>query len=166
MYFSKLTPIIYIITFCVAGVLLATTLGFDTPFRTEPRLLFFMETLVTLSLGFEVAIQASLMGSSYLHSWANVLDASMAVFSAAFLFWEAPYEVLEYEKFQDMNFSMCLVMLRVVVVFGRVFLIAEQANRARGMKVNSPLDLAKDLDFSVLCERGGMASSQSEDDGL
>mmetsp|Transcript_59997 Transcript_59997/g.186050 ORF Transcript_59997/g.186050 Transcript_59997/m.186050 type:complete len:119 (+) Transcript_59997:53-409(+) len=54
LYYSRFTSALYATTFLLAGILLATTLGFETPLQRAPRTLWLLEALVSLSLWVEV----------------------------------------------------------------------------------------------------------------
>ncbi|CAE7949841.1 unnamed protein product, partial [Symbiodinium sp. KB8] len=86
LYYSQLTAFLYLATMVLAAVLLCVTLGMDSPLRDAPRVLLFLEGLVTASLVLEVALRAVVLGASYLKSWSNAVDCLVAVLSAGLFF--------------------------------------------------------------------------------
>merc|ERR1719329_161713 len=110
----------------------------------------------------------------YIKTWSNLLDVILAGSSAGLLLWEAPHEIFQSKTQEDVELSMSLVMVRILVQFGRVLMIAEHAQRARQAKAalellpgrlgDSPLE-ELDLDLSVL-RKQGLGGNLNEDDGL
>lgn len=182
LYYSKFTAFLYLGTLLVSGVLLAVTLGIDTPMRDAPGVLLFLEGLVTFSLFTEVLLRAVVLGREYLRSWPNILDAAIALASASLMFFAAPRasKAEEFEKQkEDVELSQSLVMARTLMQFGRVMLIAEHARRSRQSKSSDDLDFSSlgagaagnldlgDLDFAVLREHTLQAVHRSgAGDGL
>jgi len=174
LYYSKFTAFLYLATLLLAGVLLAITLGLDTPMRDSPAILLWLEGIVSISLFTEVALRAVVLGREYLRSWANVLDAVVALASGFMMFYAAPRaaKTEEFEKQkEDVELGQSLVMARTLVQFGRVLLIAEHARRSRQAKGSDDLDfsilggdagLDIDLDFSVLREHKLQARNRDE----
>merc|ERR1712032_602769 len=78
LYYSRLTAALYLATFLLAGVLLAMTLGLNTPLRDAPRTMLLMELLVSLSLVLEVGLRAAVLRRAYLQTWTNLLDLIVA----------------------------------------------------------------------------------------
>lgn len=169
LYYSKLTAVLYLGTLVLAGILLAVTLGLDTPLRDAPRMLLVLEGVVSLSLFMEVVLRAVVLGRSYLQSYANILDGLVAVASASLLFWAAPRASAsqEYERQkEDVELSQSLVMARTIVQFGRVLLIAEHARRSRQAKSADDITfatLSAEFDFSALCEPQLQEKHREED---
>merc|ERR1712137_8859 len=166
---------VYVGTFVVAAVVLSTTLGFYTPLSDHPRVLVVLEVLVNLSLILEVALRATVLGKAYLQSWYNILDVAMACLSGGFLFFEAPIDSRHGHREstrEDMELSQSLVMLRIIVQFARLLLIAEHAQRSRkslqaadDVVMGSPFD-DLNLDFALLRERDMQAKHCGEYDGF
>mmetsp|Transcript_101585 Transcript_101585/g.287848 ORF Transcript_101585/g.287848 Transcript_101585/m.287848 type:complete len:172 (+) Transcript_101585:83-598(+) len=154
IYYSPATGLLHAAVLLLAGVLLATTLGFETPLHRSPRLVNALEAFVCLSLWVEIGLRATVVGAAFWASWFNIFDVAVAAASSCCLFWEAPSEEFQFQRREDTELGQSLVMLRIVVQFARVMFIAEHAQRARGRKLSgSPFeDLG--LDFSVLRERG------------
>jgi len=179
LYYSKFTAFLYLATLLLAGVLLAITLGLDTPLRDSPAMFSVLEGVVTMSLFTEVLLRLVVLGRDYLNSWSNVLDLVVALASGSLFFWAAPRaskaEDFERQK-EDVELSQSLVMARTLVQFGRVLLIAEHARRSRQSKHSDDLDFSSlgdgsgldiDLDFSVLREQKLQVRSRNEEiDGL
>mmetsp|Transcript_158691 Transcript_158691/g.280299 ORF Transcript_158691/g.280299 Transcript_158691/m.280299 type:complete len:244 (+) Transcript_158691:169-900(+) len=169
LYYSKFTAVLYLGTLVFAGILLAITLGLDTPLRDAPRALLILEAVVSLSLLMEVVMRAVVLGRSYLQSYANILDGLVAFASASLLFWAAPRASAsqEYERQkEDVELSQSLVMARTLVQFGRVLLIAEHARRSRQAKSADDISfaaLSADFDFSALCEPQLQEKHREED---
>mmetsp|Transcript_36708 Transcript_36708/g.104432 ORF Transcript_36708/g.104432 Transcript_36708/m.104432 type:complete len:169 (-) Transcript_36708:112-618(-) len=154
LYYSSATAPYHCVTFFLAGVLLLTSLGFETPLRSRPRVVLLLEALVTFSLIAEVFLKAVVLGSGHLRSCSGALDATMGGLSAVFLFFEAPTARFGEQKRVDLELSQSLVMLRILVQFGRLLVIAEHAHRAGRLRAaTSPFD-ELGLDFSNLrrCE--------------
>lgn len=178
LYYSRLTAVLYFGTLVLAGTLLAITLGLDTPLRDAPGALLVLEGLVSLSLFVEVALRAMVIGKEYLRSWSNILDCGFAVMSASLIFWAAPRasESKDFEtQKQDVELSQSLVMIRTMVQFGRVLLIAQHAVRSRRANASEEVTFSRliagpnvnvDLDFAVLRERELQQRNRSEDFGL
>mmetsp|Transcript_110763 Transcript_110763/g.196226 ORF Transcript_110763/g.196226 Transcript_110763/m.196226 type:complete len:231 (+) Transcript_110763:55-747(+) len=162
LYYSRLTGLIYILTFLLAGLLFAINLGLDTPLRDSPTILLALEATITLSLVLEVGLRAAVLGYDYLRSWSNMLDTFIAAASVIMYFGA--------QQMQDVELSQSLVMLRIIVQFGRILVIAEHAQRLRkamlegDFGVGSPLD-AIDLNFANLSEEI-QAKNRGENDGL
>eukprot|EP00439_Symbiodinium_sp_Y106_P025212 s79_g3.t1 len=164
LYYSQLTAFLYLATMVLAAVLLCVTLGMDSPLRDAPRVLLFLEGLVTASLVLEVALRAVVLGASYLKSWSNAVDCIVAVLSAGLFFFAAPSARGDEAQKEDIELSQSLVMARVILQFGRVLVIASHARRARQEQsaANGEIsfsqltdliehaDIEKDFDFSVL----------------
>lgn len=169
LYYSKFTAVLYLGTLVLAGILLAITLGLDTPLRDAPQVLLTLEAVVSLSLFMEVVLRAVVLGRSYMQSYANILDGLVAIASASLLFWAAPRASAsqEYERQkEDVELSQSLVMARMLVQFGRVLLIAEHARRSRQAKSADDISFASlsaDFDFSTLCEPQLQEKHRDED---
>merc|ERR1740130_2438880 len=73
LYYSKFTAVLYLATLLLAGVLLAITLGLDTPMRDAPGMLLGLEAIVSISLFTEVGLRAVVFGREYLRSVSNIL---------------------------------------------------------------------------------------------
>mmetsp|Transcript_15883 Transcript_15883/g.31104 ORF Transcript_15883/g.31104 Transcript_15883/m.31104 type:complete len:239 (+) Transcript_15883:1-717(+) len=164
LYYSRLTAAIHAITFLIAGLLLATSLGLDTPLRTSPYTTLALEACVSLSLVAEVVLRAYIVGKRYLQKCANIVDVLVASLSTGFLFVAAPRAGYSEERREDLGLSQSLVMTRIVMQFARLLLIAEHSQRSRR-------DGAKgeelDLDFAALREHDGLLAKRcSGDDGL
>jgi len=151
LYYSHLTAPLHCLTFLLATVLLLTTLGFLTPLSGRPHFVLGLEVVVTATLAMEVGLKATVMGRVHLRTWTGALDACIAVVSVGFLIFEAPLAKFRSERREDLELSQSLVMLRILVQFGRLLLLAEHAQRARKKSVYTSLeDLS--LDFSALRE--------------
>ena len=160
LYYSQITAGLYLATLVLAALLLCITLGLDTPLREAPRALVFLEGFVTASLVVEVVLRAIVQGRSYLKSWWNVLDCSVAFVSGGLFFFAAPRAMGEAQK-EDVELSQSLVMARVIFQFARVLLIASYARRAGGTLQPQPVSFAnvtemleftdlQDFDFTLL----------------
>lgn len=178
LYYSRATAAIYVAIFLASAVLLCITLGMDTPLRDAPFALLFLEGLVTFSLFMEVVLRAIVLGSDYLKSWSNLLDALVAIVSASLMFLAAPRASqtgnFETQK-EDVELSQSLIMLRTMVQFGRLLLIAKSVNRSRQAHAGDDVTFSKlmgedgldiDLDFGALQERELQARHRAEDFGL
>lgn len=182
LYYSRLTAVLYVGTLVLAGVLLAVTLGMDTPLKDAPGALMVLEALVTISLFAEVLLRAVVLGRDYLRSWANILDSVIAVASASLLFWAAPRasRQLDFEtQKEDVEMSQSLVMARIMVQFLRVLLIAQHAQRSSrqaagrtedisfsSLEASGGADWDMDFDFAALRERELQEKHRTEDFGL
>eukprot|EP00931_Biecheleriopsis_adriatica_P069055 TRINITY_DN42948_c0_g1_i1.p1 TRINITY_DN42948_c0_g1~~TRINITY_DN42948_c0_g1_i1.p1 ORF type:complete len:243 (+),score=56.59 TRINITY_DN42948_c0_g1_i1:56-730(+) len=183
LYFSRLTALLYLATMVLAALLLCATLGLDTPLRDAPVALFVVEAIVTLSLVAEVVLRAIVLGHSYMKSWSNIIDCSVALVSAILFFIAAPAASRakddERQK-EDLELSQSLVMARIIVQFCRVLLIASHARRSRQslFSVQSDVsfanlsdllqysDLEQDFDFTLLREKDMQERHRKEDYGL
>merc|ERR1719316_1717850 len=130
LYYSRLTTYVYGITLIVSALLLAITLGLDTPLRDQPGILSILDVLVNLMLVVEVALRWLLMGKGYLSTWSNRFDVFVAVLSSVFLYWKAP-QADDAKQQQDVVFSDSLVMARIMVQFGRLYVVANSARRSK-----------------------------------
>jgi len=180
LYYSRLTAVLYLGTLVLAGVLLAITLGLNTPLRDAPVALLGFEAIVSLSLSMEVTLRAIVLGKEYLRSWSNVMDVAVALASVSLMFWSAPRASrandFEAQK-EDVELSQSLVMLRIIVQFLRVLLITSHARRSRNAKNVGDIsfgDLSSlmtpgqfpDFDFAVLQESELQEMHRTEDFGL
>lgn len=175
LYYSRFTAFLYLGTLLTAGILLAITLGLDTPMRDSPGALLWLEGVVTMSLFTEVILRAVVLGRDYLQSWSNIFDGGFAILSAGLMFWAAPRaaraEDFEKQK-ENVELGQSLVMARTLVQFGRLVLIAQHANRSRQAKSSddsisfsslSADSLDVDLDFSMLREQKLQAQHRNEE---
>lgn len=175
VYYSRLTAAIYLATMLLAGVLLAITLGLDTSLKEAPGALLALEGLVSVSLFLEVGLRALVLGWQYLRTWPNVLDTLFAVASFLLMFVAAPRasksSQFDRQK-EDVELSQSLVMVRTMVQFGRVLLIAQHARRSNQARSAEDIsfshliqgkDLDIDIDFSLLRERSLQEHHRSED---
>jgi len=173
LYYSRLTAGLYCATVVLAGGLLAITLGFNTPLRDQPMIIFCLEAAVTLSLFVEVALRVIVLGDEYLQSWSNILDCTVALASTILLFSAAPKasKAMNYQaQREDVELGQSLILFRTVVQFARIALIAQHARRSRESKGATDVSFADiDLDFSVLREQALKArnvSNREDSDGL
>mmetsp|Transcript_47665 Transcript_47665/g.152221 ORF Transcript_47665/g.152221 Transcript_47665/m.152221 type:complete len:216 (-) Transcript_47665:126-773(-) len=174
LYYSRATAALYLATLLLSGVLLAITLGMDTPLRDAPQALLWLEGLVSMSLFSEVALRAVVLGGVYLRSCSNILDSIVAIASASLMFWAAPRasrtKDFEAQK-EDVELSQSLVMARTMVQLGRVLLIANHAHRSSQANSTDDISFSKllsgsDFDFAVLRQRELQELHRSEDFGL
>mmetsp|Transcript_22173 Transcript_22173/g.40794 ORF Transcript_22173/g.40794 Transcript_22173/m.40794 type:complete len:245 (+) Transcript_22173:98-832(+) len=166
LYYSALTARLHAMTFVLGAILLTTALGFDTPLRGRPHLQFFLEACVSLSLALEVALKIRMFGCEYAKSYSNVLDAVVALASIAMLVGgENAHSKATHTE--DIELSESLVMMRIMMQFGRLLIIAEHVQRSRkyqsGDEMASPFD-DLDFDFGLLRERGARTGHRPYDD--
>merc|ERR1740129_1163794 len=153
LYYSNLTAPIYAIMFGLAGGLLLTTLGFDTPLAKHAKAVLVLEVVVTSSLVIEVIMKYSVLGMLFLQTGLGSLDMLVAATSATFLFLQAPLARFKVDRKEDMELSQSLVMLRILIHFGRLLVLAEHTERARRVKSKNSAKEALSFNFSVMQER-------------
>mmetsp|Transcript_6127 Transcript_6127/g.14639 ORF Transcript_6127/g.14639 Transcript_6127/m.14639 type:complete len:247 (+) Transcript_6127:97-837(+) len=166
LYYSALTARLHAMTFLLGAVLLTTALGFDTPLRGRPHFQFLLEACVSLSLAMEVALKIRMFGLEYAKSYSNVLDAVIALASIAMLV-GGENAHSKATHVEDIELSESLVMMRIMLQFGRLLVIAEHVQRSRkyqsGDEMASPFD-DLDFDFALLREKGARTGRRPDDD--